>query len=347
MSFKLTDTEKQSLKKLHRTLKDKKGADKIKGLILLSDGYSYEQIEEILLLDERTIRRYKETYKKSGVGELLKSNYTGGVSELSIDELNKLSEQVENNLYSTSMEVCNYVEKTFGKTYTANGMTQLLKRLGFSHKNTKLVSKKADRLKQEAFVKEYEILRKELKPTEKIYFMDGVHPTYNVMPSKAWIKKGKEKEISCNTGRQRLNINGVYSPIDQEVMIREDETISYESTINLFKQIETKHPELTKIYIIRDNARYYVSKEVTEYLKTSRIVCVPLPVYSLNLNLIERLWKYSKEKLFYNRYYESFKEFKEATLTFFNEEILTLKDNLKKRLSENFHLVNSYESGQT
>jgi len=340
MNFKLSDIEKQSLKKLHKTIKDKKNADKIKGLILLSDGYSYKEIEEILLIDEKTIGRYRETYQNKGIEELLKSNYTGGVSELSIDELNKLSEQVENNLYSTSIEVCDYVEKRFGKTYTPNGMTQLLKRLGFSHKKTKLIPKKAEYIKQKEFVINYEKLRKELKPTEKIYFMDGVHPTHNVMPAKAWIRKGEEKEISCNTGRQRININGVYSPIDQEVIIREDETISYESTINLFKQIESKHPELTKIYIIRDNARYYISKEVMEYLKTSKIVYVPLPVYSPNLNLIERLWKFSKEKLFYNRYYENFKIFKDAVLNFFNKDINNLKDELKTRLSENFHLIN-------
>lgn len=185
---------------------------------MLSDGFSYEEIEQILLLDERTIKRYREIYEKKGLDELIKNNYTGGVSELSSDELNELSNYLENNLCSTSIEVCDYVKKRFGKTYTANGMTQMLKRIGFSYKKTKLIPKKADRVKQEEFLKDYEKLRNNLKSTEKVYFMDGVHPTYNVMPAKAWIKKGEEEEISCNTGRQRMNINGVYSPIDQEVI---------------------------------------------------------------------------------------------------------------------------------
>ena len=50
--------------------------------------------------------------------------------------------------------------------------------------------------------------------------MDGVHPTHNVLPSYVWIRTGKDKEIKSNSGRQRMNINGVYSPQDHEIIER-------------------------------------------------------------------------------------------------------------------------------
>jgi len=346
MEFKITDDEKMKLKKIHKTLKDKRSADKIKCIILLSDGYSYKQIEQILLFDEKTIKRYRDAYTIKGVHELITSNFIGGISNLSSEEMQELSKEIEKNIYSTSKEVCEYVRLNFGKKYSPNGMTQLLKRLGFTHKKTKLISDKADPQKQEEFLTNYKMLRNNLKDTEKIYFMDGVHPTHNVIQGRAWIRKGKEKEISCNTGRQRVNLNGVYSPIDQEVIIREDDTISSESTIKLFKQIEEKHPELTKIFIVRDNARYYVSLAVQEYLKTSKIEYVPLPSYSPNLNLIERLWKFFKEKVIYNKYYSDFSLYKRTVLDFFEFEITNYKDELKTRLSENFHVI-SVKPGQT
>ncbi|MDQ7016269.1 MAG: transposase [Gammaproteobacteria bacterium] len=59
-----------------------------------------------------------------------------------------------------------------------------------------------------------------------------------------------------------------------------------------------------------DNARYYRSEKVTEYLKNSRIELNFLPPYSPNLNLIERYCKYFKKTSLYNRYYETFSEFK-------------------------------------
>jgi len=37
-----------------------------------------------------------------------------------------------------------------------------------------------------------------------------------------------------------------------------------------------------------------------------------LPPYSPNLNLIERLWKFTKKKCLYNEFYETFSKFKEA-----------------------------------
>ena len=346
MNITLSDDEKTILKKTHKGLKDKRGADKIKCIILLSDGYTYQQIEQILLFDEKTIKRYRDTYVAKGILELIKTNYLGGVSELSAEKMQELSEHVENNLYSTSKEVCDYVFKKYGTHYSPNGMTHLLKRLDFSHKKTKLISEKADINKQIEFVEKYKQLRKDLKETEKIYFMDGVHPTHNVIQGRAWIKKGKEKEISCNTGRQRVNLNGVYSPIDQEIIVREDETISSDSTIRLFKQIEAKHPELTKILIVRDNAKYYVSKAVQLYLKTSKIIYVPLPTYSPNLNIIERLWKFFKQKVLYNKYYPDFIQFKKAVLDFFEFEVINYKDELMNRLSEKFHIPTKI-SGQT
>ena len=115
------------------------------------------------------------------------------------------------------------------------------------------------------------------------------------MPAYGWIKRGKEKGVKSNSGRQRIKINGVYSPIDGEIITRNDERINSQSTIELLKTIENKHPELSKIFIIRDNAKYYSSQLVKEYLETSKIEFIPLPSYSPNLNLIERLWKFFKK----------------------------------------------------
>jgi transposase len=41
-----------------------------------------------------------------------------------------------------------------------------------------------------------------------------------------------------------------------------------------------------------------------------------LPPYSPNLNPIERIWKWMKERVMYNIYYEDFDDFKEAVMDF-------------------------------
>ena len=37
--------------------------------------------------------------------------------------------------------------------------------------------------------------------------MDATHPHHNPVAGYGWIKRGQDREIWSNTGRQRLNIN--------------------------------------------------------------------------------------------------------------------------------------------
>ncbi len=120
--------------------------------------------------------------------------------------------------------------------------------------------------------------------------------------------------------------------------VRFDDTINTDSTIALFEQLEQVNLAATWIYVICDNARYYRSKAVKEYLKTSRIELVFLPPYSPNLNLIERLWKFFKQKVLYNRYYESFEEFRTACEEFFTNPREYHRE-LRPLLTENFAIA--------
>ena len=64
-----------------------------------------------------------------------------------------------------------------------------------------------------------------------------------------------------------------------------------------------------------------------------------LPSYSTNLNLIERFWKYLKEKIC-TTYYEHFGEFKKA-ITDLLDNIGKYKDDLISLLAPNFHIMDT------
>lgn len=70
-------------------------------------------------------------------------------------------------------------------------------------------------------------------------------------------------------------------------------------------------PEASKIHIVLDNARYQKCEIFTSLAKELSIELVFLPPYSPNLNLIERLWKFTKAKLRV-KYYGDFTAFKVA-----------------------------------
>lgn len=341
MNFKLEQDEIKTLEALHKKIKDKRIADRIKCVVALSKGFSFQQIEEILLIDERTARRYFEIYKEKKEDGLLILNYKGRAGKLTSIQEEELKDHINNNLYPKASDIADYIKKKYMIVYTPEGLVILLHRLGFSYKKTKIIPGKADTEKQKKHLEIYETMKNNLKNDEKIYFMDAVHPSYNVMPAYAWIATGADKEVKSNSGRERVNINGVYSPNDNEVIVRRDDTINAQSTIELFKEIESKHSHLSKIFIISDNARYYKCFLVEEYLKNSKIVLINLPSYSPNLNLIERLWKFFKKKVLYNKYYETKNNFIFAIDHFFNIEIKNYKEEISRLLVENFHIFST------
>jgi len=304
----------------------------------LNTGYSYEQIADILLIDDGTVRRWYSIYETEGMQTLLEDNYNGGISKLTTSEQLELSLHLEGRIYLTAKEICAYVLTEYGIDYTSKGMTSLLHQMGFSYKKPKHIPGKANQKAQEEFIEKYNELKVSKSPEDQIYFMDGTHPLHNSQPAYGWIKKGKEQTLKTNTGRMRVNINGAYNIEEHKVIIREDESINSQSTIALLEQMLKEQP-LGILYIILDNAKYYRSQIVKDFLgQNQRIQFVFLPPYSPNLNIIERLWRFFKKKTTYNKYYEKFAVFKEKCLNFF-ENIDNYKSELETLMTENFQLI--------
>jgi transposase len=326
------------LRAAHRRARKKRDADRIKAVVLLASGWSVAEVAQALLLDEGTVRNYLQRYQQGGLPALLKEHYKGSQARLSAEALAELEAHLERELYGSVKEIVAYVAQRFGVRYSERGMTELLHRLGFTYKKAKVVPGKADAEAQQAFVEQYEKLKEEKGKDDPIYFMDGTHPHHNPMPAYGWIKKGEDQEVPSNTGRRRVNINGAINIETMSATVRFDPSINAHSTVSLLRALESKHPTAQCIYVICDNAGYYRSRDVQAYLKDSKVELVFLPPYSPNLNLIERLWKYFKKQILYNRYYPTFDEFKAACVDFFRNTRKHRKQ-LRTLLRERFNII--------
>ncbi len=183
------------------------------------------------------------------------------------------------NLCFTAKEVAHHVEPMCQAAYSESGVTQLLHQLGHTYKKPKLISGKANTERQKDFVERYQNLKAEKAPDDPKYFMDDTHPQHNPVVGYGWIRRGQDDGIRSNTGRQRIDINGAIDCVGLCLIIRYDDTINAQSTVALLQQIEQKHPAATRIYVICDNARYYRSQIVIEYLSDSEIELIFLPLY--------------------------------------------------------------------
>lgn len=338
---KLSIEERQSLVSQHRYERDKRICDRIKAVLLRDEGWTYEQIAHVLLLTKEAIRQHVDDYEKL---HKLRPVNGGSEEKLSAEQSQSLETHLQTHTYLYVKDIIAYIQSAWSITYKIAGLTNWLHRHGFSYKKPALVPGKADREQQQKWLEEYQKLKQGLPADETICFMDGVHPTHNVQPAYGWIKKGMRKEIPANSGRSRINLSGIIDIVDHKVLVQEDQMLNASATICFFEKIERAYPEKSKVHLFCDNAKYYRNKAVTEYLKSSRIQLHFLPPYSPNLNPIERLWKWMKERVVYNTYYQDFADFKLAIFGFFStlSKLTTdsiLGQDFRSRIRDKFRLV--------
>lgn len=95
-----------------------------------------------------------------------------------------------------------------------------------------------------------------------------------------------------------------------------------------------------RIYVACDNARYYKNKELRAWLADKPICQVFLPSYSPNLNLIERLWKFPRQKIINTTFYRTKGQFRIAVLNFFNR-LPEFGPDLASLLTREFHILHA------
>lgn len=340
MKIELTKAEIESLRKeqkdpgLHR-----RRYIKVTVILMLYQGYSVEMISLALGIDDNTVYRYEKGYRERGLKRYLNDGYIPCVGKLTEQEQEELKAHLDEQLYSDSKEIIEWIKDKYGKSYSTSGVVELLHRLGYSYKKTKLVPGKADKEAQAKFVEELDQIIEEVDVGQaELYYCDGVHPTHNPRPAHAWIKKGKTAEIKANTGRKRVNVNGAINAFDPEqACIDIADSINAQSTQRLCQQLLNAKPNKT-IYLICDNARYYKNRMLQDWLEDKPIKLIFLPPYSPNLNLIERLWKYMKRKILDNRYYPDFDDFRKAIIQFF-KDLPQYRSDLISLLTLNFQLI--------
>lgn len=340
-TFTIDTDERSQLEVLARSTKDKKTADRIRIILALADGYRAKDVAIIFRIDEDTVTKWKNKYQKRRLlSDWLATASVGYRGKLSRDQELELEHYVATETVTDAVAVVDYIKTTYDQTYTVNGATKLLHRLGFVYKQTTLIPGKLDEAKQAEFKAVYEKLRDTLPEDEAVFFGDGVHPSHNVHATKAWVKKGQDKQVPTNTGRKRLNINGVLDIETMETVTYFSETINAEETIHLFDKIQETYPNKRKIHLILDNARYYKNKLIAAYLRkrSCRIKLLFLPAYSPNLNFIERLWHFMKKYIIGLQRWDGFKEF-EAHIHDFFDNIKDYEQRLRQFIGTEMHLI--------
>jgi transposase len=171
----------------------------------------------------------------------------------------------------------------------------------------------------------------------KVYFLDAAHLLHAAIPSRGWIKRGQSVQIKTNSGRNRLNIREASSPDERDLISLEGcEWCDAERVAQLLQKIRAANPG-KRLLIVLDNAPYNHAAPVRDAARKLRIQHLYLPVYSPNLNLIERFWKFLMRKEVRNRYYTTFIKFRKAIQNVLTN-IAAYREELSSLMTEHFQL---------
>jgi len=269
MKIILTETQKLALELRHRREKNAKIRDRIKAILLHSEGWSHKNIAQALRINESTVYEHLNEYREN---EKLELESGGSVSKLGEEESKELELHLEENTYPSTKEIVAYVKEKYKISYTLQGMQAWLARHGFSYKKLKGVPAKFNKEKQEAFIEKYELLKDSLEEDEVILFMDSVHPTQETKISYGWIKKGEDKMIATVAGRKRINLTGAIELNSLSILTHEYETINGSATIDFLEKVLDAYPSAKTIHMIVDGGRAHTSEEVNLFLGKSDAV---------------------------------------------------------------------------
>jgi DDE superfamily endonuclease len=157
-------------------------------------------------------------------------------------------------------------------------------------------------------------LREELEPVlaqarakrRSVFFVDAAHFVQGSFLCCVWCLV--RMFVRGASGRRRYNVLGAWNGVTRELIrVTNDTRVSSDTMIDLLGRIAVRTQGPTTLVL--DNARYQRCEAVTAEAKRLGIELLFLPSYSPNLNLIERLWKFTKKKALRGKHYPDFATF--------------------------------------
>jgi transposase len=313
---------------------DKRVANRLCAVLWVADGRTRREVGDLLGVSARQVRNWLRLFRNRGLDALCTLAFKGDPGKLRPAQVERLKAEVATGCFLAAQQICDWVLETFGVAYSARGMRDLLRRVGVSHHKATGFFWKADPDKQEEFLKTHERQKQQADGRKtRRYFVDACHPVWGVeMLYRCWLLVGQRFLVGVGGGRKRLNILGAYCPDDQEYLdIRlSRDNVNSQQFVNLLRVLKERHPETERFILYLDNARYYHTEVVKEWLaRHPQFHLEPLPAYSPNLNLIERLWKLLRKEAF-SCWHKSFEAMEQAVsavldhLVDYQEELGTL-----------------------
>jgi transposase len=143
-----------------------------------------------------------------------------------------------------------------------------------------------------------------------VFFVDAAHFVFGTFLCCLW--SIARVFVRAASGRQRFNVLGAWNAVTRELLAITNTTVVNTETMCELLRAVAARGLVGPITLVLDNARYQRNAVVQGLAKELGIGLLFLPSYSPNLNLIERLWRFTKRTAVYGKYHPTFADFRAA-----------------------------------
>ncbi len=315
----LKPQQRKDIEQRRHDTHDKHIYQRLSAVLWIAEGKSRAEVAQLLGRSVRQLSDWLRLFRNRGLEDLCTLPHRGDPGNLAAAQIDQLKHAISLGRFRTTDQIRLWIKETFGVPYSSSGVKDLLKRLGASYHKVTGFLWKANPKKHKEFVAKYHRQRGAAGRPDarrtRFDFVDACHPIGGLdLVYSCWLLVGQRFLVGMGSGRKRLNSLGAYCPDDQEYLdlrLTRD-NINGEQLVNLLRLLRAQHPEVERFVLYLDRARYFTAPVVKDWLRRHpEFQLEPLPTYSPNLNLIERLWKFLR-KTALNRWFKTFEAMQEA-----------------------------------
>jgi putative transposase len=290
-------------------------------LLLVTKGYTYRQIADILFVDEETISRWVRLYQEQGLEGLRNHPRWGGEhgqGRLREAELAQLSQVLEQEAMPgtavgsgwTVRAIRVLLEERFQVHYSRRGVRKLMWGLRWSYQRGRKLYIKRSAAEQARFAWETtkalaDLAARQVEVTplagdqSKVYLEGTVARRWSPVGQQPLIADGARSKAAENIyGAVHLGTGEEVAPF---VIDWQDS----EATVCWLEQLLAVCPR-GEIVLWLDHASHHTSEEVEEWLETHpRLRVIHFPAYTPEANPKEATWKTLKEEVSHHCWHET------------------------------------------
>jgi len=319
--------QKITIQEMFQNHPEKRLRERAMMVILSINRLNVKQIADILECRENTVSKWLSAYEEHGFLGLYDQPIPGRPPRLSNQQEKQIEEWLDRSPRETGYQHSNWtlkllfhhINKVFHKQFSLTRIWQIIRKLGFvtvRPRHRSIAPNQEKKIRAAKCI--IRLLKKAREGRFRLFYLDETMASMWATLSRMWVRRGTRPEIPMGDNHEGLVVFSAADPIKGRVHYHIAEKPNQNEMVAFLKQMRQRYPHERLLFIL-DNARPHIAQMVRQFARADgNMYLVYLPKYtSLELNAIERLFKWFRRVVTHNFYFENIKQLKYAIQSFF------------------------------